>query len=1077
MRTVLRFKWVVLVLWVVVAAGLMLTAPNMEELVRDKGQIDVPDGYSSSEAAKLLSGMEGQEGEGKTLSTVVVFHREGGLTADDLSQARQALQKLIDNGEQYGVTGVTTHFQTKELESQLVSEDQSTVIALVKVLEEGRLPKEMTDSLNSALADVKVDHYLTGGWVIGEDVVQSSQEGLKKTELITVGFILIILFLVFRSAIAPLVPLLAVGFSYLTSQSVVAYLVEYMDFPLSNFTQIFMVAVLFGIGTDYCILLISRYKEELIRLGDRDEAIVQTYRTAGRTVLFSGLAVFVGFASIGFSTFVLYRSAVAVAVGVAVMLIALFTLVPFFLSVFGKALFWPARGSLEHKESKLWGAVGAFSLKRPLWALVILLVLIVPALTAYKGSISFNSLDEIGEKYDSVKAFNLVADGFGPGETLPTTVVMQSDTPMGDTNGLAVVEQVSRELGQVPGVKTVRSATRPTGEAPDGFLVSDQVGTLQDGLGQSGDGLSTIGNGLSDASKALSDNAPKLKEAADGASKLTDGTLALKSGVSELSAGLARIQQGMKDGSAGAKELKAGLEQVRQNAEKLADAAKQLESSYSKLGDGVTQLYAGYTGIATEQAKLADELAAVGSDLSGLTEQYPDLAEDAAYQKALGAVRKLQTDADQLNSRTKGLNAQLDGVSKGMDAANAGLKQAADGQKALAQGLQSLIAGIAKLQTGLDQAAQGQGVVISKLPEMQSGLDQLADGQKQLQSGFTDLNGQLTELTDGLDQSVDGLKQVTDGLGSAESYLSELSSSPNKGLTGWFIPEQAAQDAQFEQAIDVYMSPDRKTVKFDVIFDGNPYELETMNQIEELKSAVARGLQGTSFQSAHYEVGGITSNNHDLNGISDADYSKTMMFMLIGIGIVLILLFRSIVMPLYMIASLMVTFYTAMAVTEIIYVRWLGHTGVSWAVPFFGFVMLVALGIDYSIFLMDRFKEYRHLPPTEAILEAMKRMGTVIMSAAVILGGTFAAMLPSGVMSLLQIATIVLCGLFMYALIMLPLFIPIMVRMFGEANYWPFMRRSGADAGTPNRPGTSADGRHGARQGGHGTGRTQDSTV
>ncbi|PWW08297.1 RND superfamily putative drug exporter [Paenibacillus cellulosilyticus] len=1077
MRTVLRFKWLVLVLWLAVAAGLMLSAPNMEDLVRDKGQISVPDGYSSSEASKLLSSLEGQDGEGKTDSTVVVFHREGGLTDEDLSQAQQALQKLTDNGEQYGVTQVTTHFQTKELESQLVSKDKATVIALVKVKEEGRLPKEMSDSLNEALSDVKVDHYLTGGWVIGEDVVQSSQEGLKKTELITVGFILVILFLVFRSAIAPLVPLLAVGFSYLTSQSVVAYLVKYMDFPLSNFTQIFMVAVLFGIGTDYCILLISRYKEELIRLGDRDEAIVETYRTAGRTVLFSGLAVFVGFASIGFSTFVLYRSAVAVAVGVAVMLIALFTLVPFFLSVFGNALFWPARGSLEHKESKLWGAVGSFSLKRPLWALVILLVLIVPALTAYKGSISFNSLDEIGEKYDSVKAFNLVADGFGPGETLPTTVVVQSDTPMGDTNGLAVVEQVSRALAQVPGVGTVRSATRPTGEAPEDFLVSDQVGTLQDGLGKSGEGLTTIGDGLSDASKQLSDNAPKLKEAADGAGKLTDGTLALKAGINELSAGLTRIQQGMKDGSTGAKDLQAGLEQVRQNAQKLADAANQLESSYSQLGDGVTQLSTGYIGIASEQAKLASGLADVDSDLSGLTDQYPELANDAAYQKALGAVRKLQTDADQLSTQTKQLNGQLAGLSQGLDAANAGLKQAADGQQALVQGLQSLITGIAKLQVGLDQAAQGQGAVISKLPEMQTGLDQLANGQKQLASGFSELNGQLTQLTDGLDQSVDGLKQVTDGLGSAEGYLTELSSSPNKGLTGWFIPEQASQNEQFEQAVDVYMSPDRRTVKFDVIFDGNPYELETMNQIDALKSAVARGLQGTSFESAHYEVGGVTSYNHDLNGISDEDYSKTVMFMLIGIGIVLILLFRSIVMPLYLIASLMVTFYTAMAVTEIIFVRWLGYTGVSWAVPFFGFVMLVALGIDYSIFLMDRFKEYRHLPPTEAILEAMKRMGTVIMSAAVILGGTFAAMLPSGVMSLLQIATIVLCGLFMYALIMLPLFIPVMVRMFGEANYWPFMRRSDADAGHSNLPGTSVEGRQGPRQGSHGTGRAQDSTV
>ncbi|MNE55176.1 putative membrane protein YdgH [compost metagenome] len=147
-------------------------------------------------------------------------------------------------------------------------------------------------------------------------------------------------------------------------------------------------------------------------------------------------------------------------------------------------------------------------------------------------------------------------------------------------------------------------------------------------------------------------------------------------------------------------------------------------------------------------------------------------------------------------------------------------------------------------------------------------------------------------------------------------------------------------------------------------------------------------------------------------------------------------------MPIYLIASLLVTYYTSMAIAEVIFVRILGLSGISWAVPFFAFVMLVALGVDYSIFLMDRFKEYRHLSPQQAILEAMKNMGTVIMSAAVILGGTFAAMLPSGVMSLLQIATIVLCGLFMYALLMLPLFIPVMVRTFGQANWWPFMGSS-----------------------------------
>ncbi|MGG1963446.1 MMPL family transporter [Bacillus pumilus] len=82
---------------------------------------------------------------------------------------------------------------------------------------------------------------------------------LKKTELITIIFIFFILIIVFRSILAPVVPLITIGISYAVSRCIVAFLVEYMQFPLSNFTQIFMVAIMFGIGTDYCILLLSRF--------------------------------------------------------------------------------------------------------------------------------------------------------------------------------------------------------------------------------------------------------------------------------------------------------------------------------------------------------------------------------------------------------------------------------------------------------------------------------------------------------------------------------------------------------------------------------------------------------------------------------------------------------------------------------------------------------------------------------------------------------------------------------------------------------------------------------------------------
>ncbi|MDL5039649.1 MMPL family transporter [Weizmannia coagulans] len=92
---------------------------------------------------------------------------------------------------------------------------------------------------------------------------------------------------------------MAVGCSFLASQAVVAFLAKWVDFPIFDYTHIFLVAVLFGIGTDYCILLIHRFKEELPNFETVNEAVIHTFRSGDRTVFFSSLTVLVGFSAIG----------------------------------------------------------------------------------------------------------------------------------------------------------------------------------------------------------------------------------------------------------------------------------------------------------------------------------------------------------------------------------------------------------------------------------------------------------------------------------------------------------------------------------------------------------------------------------------------------------------------------------------------------------------------------------------------------------------------------------------------------------------------------------------------------------
>lgn len=1038
MNFIIKQKWFVIIAWILVAAGLFMTAPNMAELVREKGQITVPDEYSSTMAGEIMDDVRKQEGGGDETSVALVFHNEKKLTKEDINEAEKAIRQLEKNSEEIGITSILTHFNEKSLKDQLVSEDGKSILTQVTVSWKDREPKEVSKLLYETIEDVKVDHYYTSQWLINEDLMTSSEEGVKKTEGITVVFILVVLLLVFRSVIAPIIPLVTVGFAYLVSQSVVAVLVDKVDFPLSNYTQIFLVAVLFGIGTDYCILLLSRFKEELAHHESVGAAIVETYKNAGRTVFFSGLAVMIGFAAIGFSQFILYKSAAAVAIGVAFLLIGLFTIVPFFMAVLGQKIFWPSKSSAEHGESKLWGIVGRFSLARPFLSLLIVAAVCVPFLITYDGKLSYNSLDEISGDVNSIQAFNAIADSFGPGESMPTQVILKNDERMDSAEYIELAEKISQELEKVDLVDTVRSVTRPTGEPIEDFFVSKQAETLESGLGEGKEGLNKISEGLQEAESELSKSEPELNGAADGINELINGTSEIKSGLGEIQTNLAKIENGIRQGSAGSDQLKAGLAEAKAGAEELLAGYKQLQAGYKDAQENLAKLEAGYTETGKGLEKISGGITATNNRLFAYLENRdPSLAAEQDYQTMKGTLAELQKNLGEASGGLNQLNEGLVKITGGLSVANDNFGKALAKQENFGPGLQQLIDGIEQQQQGLDQLANGQGQIVDNFPRLTNGLTGINAGQQQLLAGFGGLGGQLSQLTDGLTQSADGLNQVSEGLGSAQEYLAGLS---NSNTNSFYLPEDVLENEEFAQVFDVYLSKDRKVMTMDVIFEENPYSNEAIAQVDEIKAAVDRATKGTKLENADVAVGGITSTNADLDTLSDQDYSRTVVLMLLGIGIILVFLFRSLIMPIYIIGSLILTYYTSMAINEAIFVNILGYSGISWAVPFFAFVILVALGVDYSIFLMDRFNEYKEFSVSDAMLLSMKKMGTVIISAAVILGGTFAAMMPSGMMSLLQIASIILVGLFLYAFVMLPLFIPVLVKNFGQANWWPFKR-------------------------------------
>lgn len=325
------------------------------------------------------------------------------------------------------------------------------------------------------------------------------QQGIKKTEVISVIFI--VLLIVFRSPITPLISLLMVGVSFMTSFSIVTNLVDKFNFPFSNFTQVFMIIVLFGIGTDYDILLYNQFKENLGKEMEKWGATKNAQEKAGRTILYSGSSLLIGFTSLGLARFSVYQSAVGVAIGVAVLLIVLLTLNPFFMAVLGKKMFWPDKRFTGESSSKIWQRMANNSVHHPVITLILVFAILLPIGLVNRNQLNYNDADEISNSTPSKKGFNVVEDHFSKGTAEPVTVYIKSNHRLDNEKNLLLIDRLTNQLKDSTDVKTVTSVTQPAGSKVRQLYVNNQLQQLTGQLGTAQSSLSQLSAGLTDAGR------------------------------------------------------------------------------------------------------------------------------------------------------------------------------------------------------------------------------------------------------------------------------------------------------------------------------------------------------------------------------------------------------------------------------------------------------------------------------------------------------------------------------------------------------------------------------------------------
>ncbi|PGT52861.1 hypothetical protein COD16_29895 [Bacillus thuringiensis] len=1008
-------------LWIVITITMIVTMPNMDKLVKEKGHITIPNTEQSSIADKMIREMDKDGTEKYDVIAVFNSGSKAALTTEQKDEIIKTINALQNEKEQLGIKEVVSHLDNKDLEKQLISKDNTTILTQISVDKKHGEISKIANGLHNKIKPKGVKTYLTGSDLIAGDFLTSSQEGVKKTEVISIIFILVVLIIVFRSPIVPIVSLLTVGVSYLVSMGIIAHLVDQFNFPFSNFTQVFVVVVLFGVGTDYNILLYTRFKEELSKQENAFLATKETFKSAGKTVLYSGIAVLIGFASLALASFKLYQSTSAVAIGVAVLLLVLTTLNPFFMVLLGKGMFYPVKTFKGHEDSRLWGFLAKNSVVRPFAALIIVFVISIPFLMKYSNTLNYNDLFEVDNKYESKKGINVIEEHFPPGFSSPSTLVIQSDNKLDEASSLQTLDELTDKILKVKGVSEVYSPTRPTGERIKELYINKQAGELNTGLGDANGGIKDINDGLTAAKDKMGS---KDSNSLANVQKLIDGTNEAKNGVTALGTALHQLSSGINDGAQGAQQIEGGLTSVNENINVLSNATSQLHAGYAQLEKGLSSYdqYFGSISQAIDGAKKGYEQIEVL--MTNFIQTKPELANDPNILQTIGIAKEAQKQLGVLSNELNQLATHHKAAMGSFKEANQSLLKVDNGLKEMNNGVTKLQKGAADLKNGLDEGASGSKQIANKSSELQTGLTKINDGQGQLLTGLKDLQEQMGQLQSGLSKSTEGLEKVSNGLGDAQKYLGELNES--KSSEKFYIPKEVLEGEDFQKALNTYMSHDRKTAKMTIILDVNPYSKEAMPIIEEINKTIDGTLNGTELKSTKKAIGGTTARNVDLKEVTGQDFLRTATIMLIGIAVVLLVITRSFLNTIFIIGSLILAYFASLGISEQISTHILNVESLSWNVPFFSFIMIVALGVDYSIFVMMRYNELEGDPATK-IVNASRHIGGVVLSAALILGGTFAALIPSSVLTLIQVASVVGVALLLLAIIVMPILIPALI--------------------------------------------------
>ncbi|MER0244568.1 MMPL family transporter [Streptomyces sp. HSW2009] len=490
-----RAKWAVLAAWLILLVALGPLAGKVGDVEDDGPNAFLP---GNSESAQVNTELEKFRADELT-AAVAVYTRDGGLTAADRAKAdadRERFAEFAAEGRQLPPTEPATDGRALITTIPLAGDDDlGDDVDAVRKITAADAPAGLTTEVGGPAASL----------VDSVEVFDS----LDSTLMIITGVVVAVLLLItYRSPVLWLFPLLAVGFAAVLTQITTYLLAKHAGLPVDPQSAGVLMVLVFGVGTDYALLLIARYREELHQHHDRHQAMRVALRRCGPAVLASAGTIAVGLACLAFADVNSSRSLGLVgAVGVCCAFLAMVTVLPALLVIAGRWVFWPfvpRHGAAPRRDRTPWATIAAAVARRPRRAwLVSLGVTGALAACAFGISLGLDQAETFQDEPESVVAQERIAAHYPSGASDPADVVTRAD---GDR-----LAKVRAAADGVPGVAS--------------------VGQPQDTVRSGGHALATFSVVLADApdSEAAKDTVAALRtavHAVDGAHARVGGTTA-----------------------------------------------------------------------------------------------------------------------------------------------------------------------------------------------------------------------------------------------------------------------------------------------------------------------------------------------------------------------------------------------------------------------------------------------------------------------------------------------------------------------------------------------------------------------